>query len=239
MLEDYRLTVRPARSPAPAGLVIVLDADDQFATVHEALDRAIAQGHAPDLHLVGVGYGGGYHSPLNRRLRDYTPTESPDEPGATGGAAAFLRYLTDRLVPALRQQLPVDETRLGITGHSLGSLFGLYALSQRRSPFSHYLISSPSIWWDDRAVLKALRAAPASMSKRRAHFSVGSNDSESMRSDLDLLREWLERHPAPWLSHTFESYPGLDHYHSYPRAAEAGLRWLFGTPASHGISDSA
>lgn len=233
MNADYRLTIRPAAGPGPAGLVVVLDADDRFGFVQEALERLVSGRQIGDLHLVGVGYGGGYHSPLNRRMLDYTPTEDPGEPAQTGGAPAFLRYLSGDLLPALRDQLPVDEAKLGITGHSLGSLFGLYALAQRRSPFSRYLISSPSIWWHRKSVLKAVRAATFDSAPRWAHFSVGAEDSESMRGDLDELKEMLAAHPLPWLRSAFEVLPGLDHYHSYPQAAEAGLRWLFG-PATHG-----
>jgi hypothetical protein len=213
--------------------MIVLDADDQFATVQEVAERLVAAGAISDLHLAGVGYGGGYHSPLNRRMLDYTPTPDPSEPANTGGAAPFLRFLTNELLPQLQELWPVDPARLGITGHSLGSLFGLFAITQAKSPFTHYLISSPSLWWHNRSVLAPLRQARQQpRPPRRAHFSVGDGDTESMRAELQELMDELRAHPIAWLQHTCQVLEGFDHYHSYEPALDAGLRWLWSVPST-------
>jgi predicted alpha/beta superfamily hydrolase len=50
--------------------------------------------------------------------------------------------------------LPVNPGREAVFGHSLGGLFVLYSLFRRPDAFASWLSLSPSIWWDDRVVLK-------------------------------------------------------------------------------------
>ncbi len=59
--------------PLYSGTLLFLDGDDQFAAGAAAYRELSAETKMPPLLLVGVGYGGSYTSPVNRRGRDYTP----------------------------------------------------------------------------------------------------------------------------------------------------------------------
>ena len=48
----------------------------------------------------------------------------------------------------------IDATRQALWGHSIGGLMVLRALFLRTSSFSAFLMSSPSIWWEDKMVLR-------------------------------------------------------------------------------------
>lgn len=228
---DYRLySYSPDGAVAP--LLLVLDGDDQFAAACQGLDALRAEGGFPALTLVGVGYGASYRSPGNRRVRDYTPSQPAGEPMESGGARAFLAFLENTLLPFLSERFTFPVDSVGLGGHSLGSLLGLYAFAQPRTLFSRFLVSSPSIWWDDRAVLRDVEAAAgAEPTRRRAFFSVGEEDTESMRGDLALLETLLREHPLAGAEATFQRFPGKDHYNVLTVAYAEGLRWLYG-PAS-------
>jgi predicted alpha/beta superfamily hydrolase len=209
--------------------VLFMDGDDQFryavAAYHELAARASLP---PPLLLVGVGYGAGYRKSANKRMRDYTPTAMPGEAGA-GGADVFLRFLQDTLWPELARRYPLRHDVRGIAGHSLGSLLALHALFQPRPFFSRALISSPSIWFDDRSILRLaanLRDHQAAL-PARAFLSVGEVDTPSMTGDLDLLEQQLAARPFSQLDLTFRRYPGLDHYNVLPAAFADGLKTLF------------
>jgi predicted alpha/beta superfamily hydrolase len=153
----YRLHL-PAAAPAavtadPRPLVLVMDGDDQFGFALAAYERMRAAGRVPELLLAGVGYGASYRQSANRRMRDYTPTAMAGESG-TGGAEPFRRALRDEIIPFLAGRFAVSAENRGIAGHSLGSLFGLYAFFHREPLFSRCLASSPSIWYDDRSLLR-------------------------------------------------------------------------------------
>jgi len=219
----------PAREPGPWSAVLFTDGDDQFRFAVAAGRAAREAREVRPLLLVGVGYGASYLKPANKRLRDYSPTAMPTEP-ESGGADAFLEFLSATLWPELARRFPLDESARGLAGHSLGSLFALHALFQRQPFFNRLLVSAPSIWWDDRAVLCAAQqlqltgvALPA-----RLYLSVGADDTPSMTGDLAMLGDQLAAQPFPRLEFTVERFAERDHYHVLPDAFRRGLGWLFG-----------
>ena len=229
---DYPIYIEePARKSGAEKIpaMLFLDGDDQFSSAVSAYHRL--QSHDPKtspLLLVGVGYGASYRKPQNKRFRDYTPTAMPGEDG-TGGGKNFLTFLTTTLWKELSGRYSLSDTERGIAGHSLGSLFALYALFQPKPFFNRALVSSPSVWYDDRSILKIARdlrdrqsAMPA-----RAFLSVGEEDTESMTGDLTLVERLLAERPFERLELTHKRYPGKDHENAIDPAFEDGLRALF------------
>jgi predicted alpha/beta superfamily hydrolase len=218
---------KDVRGPWP--VVLCMDGDDQFSAAVAAYREAQTAGTVPPLLLVGVGYGAGYAKPANKRGRDYTPTSHSDEP-TSGGAAAFLEFVTGVLWTDLAHRYPVDEKRLGIAGHSLGSLFVLYALWTEPLFFTHYLASAPSIWWDNRSILEiaAKRYAQSAKLPARLFLSVGEKDSASMTGDLALLEQQLTARPFPGLDVTSRIFARRNHFNVLPDAFRTGLSFLFG-----------
>jgi predicted alpha/beta superfamily hydrolase len=164
----------------------------------------------------------------NKRMRDYTPTAMPGEDG-TGGADPFLRFLQDTLWPELARRYPLRNDVRSIAGHSLGSLLALHALFQPKPFFNRALISSPSIWFDDRSILRLasdLRDRQTQLTAR-AFLSVGEMDTPSMTGDLTLLEQQLIKRPFAEFELTFRRYSGLDHYNVLPSAFADGLKNLF------------
>jgi predicted alpha/beta superfamily hydrolase len=228
----YRLFV-PAGAPAagagePRPLVLVMDGDDQFGFALAAYEKLRAAGRVPELLLVGVGYGASYRQSANKRMRDYTPTIMAGETG-TGGAENFRAALRDEIIPFLAQRFAVSPHDHGIAGHSLGSLFGLYAFFHPEPLFRHCLASAPSIWYDDRSVLRLeaefARTRPALPG--RLFLSAGEEDTPSMTGDLALLEAALAARPYPGLNVISRRFPQRDHYNVLPDAFEAGLAALY------------
>lgn len=217
------------REPGPWPAVLFMDGDDQFKFAVKAYRALRKKGQVPPLLLVGVGYGVSYFRAANKRGRDYTPTHTTLEP-SSGGAGAFLKFLTGTLWPELRRRYPIHARQRGITGYSLGSLLVLDALFQTKAFFTHYLAGSPSIWWDNRNILKqakALRNHRAAL-RARLFLSVGEKDSESMTGDLALLEAQLAKKPFKSLDITSCRFAGRNHFNALPDAFRAGLTALFG-----------
>lgn len=209
-------------------VVLCLDGDDQFDTLRAARAVLAKQQGVPPLLLVGIGYGASYREPANRRLRDYTPC--PIEGGAEGGGAdAFLAFLRTEVWPELARRYPIHPDIRGIAGHSLGALFALHALFKPGPFFNRVLASAPSIWWGERIVFTqatALQATGAAL-PARVFLSVGAKDSESMRTDLDLLEARLAEQPFPQLEIHRARFPGKNHFNSIDPGFRAGLVALF------------
>lgn len=208
--------------------MLFMDGDDQFSFAVEAYRDLRAQDRVPPLLLVGVGYGASYSQPGNQRGRDYTHTPHEDEP-LSGDADTFLEFLTTTLWKELARRFPLRDDARGIGGHSLGSLFALFALWQKPPFFTHYLLSSPSIWWDHRHILQWGRERHdwSARLPARVFLSVGSKDSKSMVGDVGLLEAQFAEKPFEEFSLTTRRFPTHDHFNVIYDAFHAGLEALW------------
>ena len=219
----------PGAEPGPWPVILFMDGDDQFSHGAQGYRKVRAAGAVPPLLLIGVGYGASYGQGANRRGRDYTPAHHPDEP-SSGGAEAFLRFLTGTLWPELGRRYPLHPKSRGIAGHSLGSLLVLYSLFQKTPFFTAHLASAPSIWWDNRAILDQagqLRTRQAAL-PAQLYLGVGGKDSVSMLGDLARLEAQLAARPFTGLQVTSEQFPKRHHYTALTDTFPSGLKALFG-----------
>ena len=152
-------------------VVYVTDAGSNFIGLMGSLPLMQFVNDLPSFVLVGIDY----KSPnsmdsMSLRNRDLTPTNDKiwmaaqkdmykifgeDLPQVeAGGAKYFLDFINDEIKPFINKKYYVDTTDQTYCVFSLGGLFGLYTLFNSSDSFKRYVIGSPSIWWDDRHILK-------------------------------------------------------------------------------------
>jgi predicted alpha/beta superfamily hydrolase len=95
------------------------------------------------------------------RKKDFThPTTDAglkkDYP-TTGQSAAFIEFIEKELQPFVKSAYKTNETRY-IIGQSLGGLLATEILLKKPELFTHYLIVSPSLWWDNESLLNQAEA---------------------------------------------------------------------------------
>lgn len=128
--------------------MVLVDGHALFATAAAA---AVLQAQRPQVTgvgpavFIGVGYPGEAPFDAERRQRDLLPTAD--------GAARFLDVIIDEILPVIRRLTPLDAARLSLVGHSYGGLFVLHTLFTRPGLFAAHVAGSPSIWWNERAIL--------------------------------------------------------------------------------------
>ncbi|MCX5591253.1 alpha/beta hydrolase [Alcaligenes endophyticus] len=132
--------------------------------------------------LIGVGY-----VDTVEREADYPPC---DAVGRAGGAAHFLAFLQQLVLPAVQARLAVDHRQLCLFGHSLAGLFALYAATHSRRVFQAFVVSSPSVWWAQgqavQACLRAIVSAPPAEPKRQLLISVGEYEQSLSPQEQEL-----------------------------------------------------
>ncbi|MDO4683867.1 MAG: alpha/beta hydrolase-fold protein [Lautropia sp.] len=164
---DYRIQMARVGPPPKAGypVLYVLDGDAMFpvaALAAQALAMRADENNASSLLVVGVGYPNGKLLDLAARAEDLTPPSSDYRRTGDrlaqrfGGAEAFSDFLLGQLREVVAREYPVNPSQQSLLGHSYGGLFGVYTLLKRPQSFRHYLISSPSIWWNGKRVLEEL-----------------------------------------------------------------------------------
>lgn len=183
----WRVTV--ALPPVPTAFgrtraVYVLDPASHFMhAVGSARNLARTGGERfpQDLMIVGVGPDTDDNAELNV-LRNYylTPTErSGREADAFqhGGADDFADILAS-LFPSIESQYNADPNDRTFAGHSFGGLFGSHVLLHRPQLFQRYLLSSPSLWWDDGFELREEQRLVAGSTDRTARVFLSAGQRE-------------------------------------------------------------
>lgn len=170
----FRIFVsRPAGDPPEGGFPIlyVLDGNAMFAGFAEARRIQGFGGRGLDqMIIVGIGHPGDQiYDP--RRMEDFTaPIANPALKALyakypSGGRERFESFLLNELRPAIEKRYQVNRARQTIYGHSLGGLFALHLLYAKPGAFRTIIAASPSIWWDDQAILTEEAAWRAAIEK--------------------------------------------------------------------------
>jgi predicted alpha/beta superfamily hydrolase len=195
----YRIFVyQPLTPPPEAGFPVITLSDGNLNfPIAAAMAAMFAFQSGPAL-IVGVGYAS--ENPLelmSKRSRDLTPPTPIEairpQPGMPppvaenfGGDAEFLSFLVDELRPLIAAQWPIDLARQTLYGFSLGGLFALNALFARPAAFSVFVGASPSIWWNERALLAGeadfARRIEAGEAAPRVLITIGGLEQSLPRS---------------------------------------------------------
>jgi len=139
--------------PDPGAILFVTDANGLFGLAVDTVRLMQIPGLIPSLLVVGVGYPDAdtLIDTAEIRARDLTPTSSRHFEGS-GHADEFITFIRTELRPWLSDRYPAAGDHLTYFGHSLGGLFGAYSLLADTAPFERYILSSPSLWWDNEMV---------------------------------------------------------------------------------------
>lgn len=220
-------------------LLLCLDAQWTFGTV---CDSALILGLGRLLPRVIVAGLGWRHAAIRdivvARSLAYTPSVADFPPEVTapseralvaGGGPAYLDWMATDVLDLLTREYRIAPSARTLVGHSLSGLFGLFCAARRPALFEHYLLASPSVWWQDRIILSMLDATDGLCG--RLYMTMGEGERiiagcdmiATARGACDLLRV---RHPA--LDTRFDLLPGEIHQSTIAGSVTHGLRWLFG-----------
>jgi len=185
------------------------------------------------------------------RARDYTPTDPRRNPAhdpadydfpAYGEAEAYRDYVESRVFPLIAKHYNVDATRRTYIGHSYGGLFGAYVLLTKPEMFCNYILGSPSLWFDGKAIFRIEEAGAARGTGPRADVFMLTGGYETVRpeplyetkhdlvEDMRRFERTLAARGYPGLRIVSEVADGEDHLTVYPDVVTRGLlRLLPGT----------
>lgn len=193
----------------------------QHWKLKEAADAAIGERTAAPMIIVAVDHAG------TGRLDEYTPVKSAKHKGG-GRASDYLRMIVEELKPRIDERFRTlsDAENTGIAGSSLGGLLSLHAAVTRRDAFSRVAAMSPSIWWNDRAILDAIEAYDGP--PPRLWTDIGGREGLEALHDSRALRDRIAR--KGWGEDTFHYFEDRRADHSeraWERRVRSVLEFLF------------
>lgn len=153
--------------------------------VDEAAETLIAAGEIEPLIIVGIYNAGAY------RIEEYTPTR--DRAKRVGGKAKLYgRMIVEELKPFIDGEyrtLP-DPANTGLGGSSLGGLVSLYLGLLYSGIFWKLAVLSPSVWWDNRFIVRRIRAL-ATRPPHRIWLSTGTAEGDGVVEAARRVRDAL------------------------------------------------
>jgi len=163
------------------------------------------------------------------RQRDFTyPTtiakDKKDVP-TSGGSAKFIAFLESELQPFISKRYKTNSSKT-LIGESLGGLLATEILFKKPLLFNHYMIISPSLWWDNESLLKteAVFFKPKFKSKLSVFIAVGK-EGNIMERDADRLRALLQINKN--IGVNYEYFSAENHGTILHLAAYKGFQMLY------------
>lgn len=143
----------------------------------------------------------------------------------TGGADAYLQFLTQQVLPQAEAGLNGILWR-GLAGYSLAGLFTVYAL-YKTNLFNRAASMSGSLWYPgfkDFSVKNALRKVPDYL-----YLSLGDKEARTRNQYLKTVQQCTEELAAHYsslgINTCYELNPG-GHYRDIIKRSAAGIKWL-------------
>src|SRR5437868_8770728 len=190
--------------------------------VDETADALIRAGEIESLIIVGV-FNSGEH-----RIDEYTPTR--DRKLGGGHAELYGRMLVEELKPFIDERYRTLDgpATTGLGGSSLGGLATLYLGFTYPEIFGKLAVLSPSVWWDNKAILKIIGKTQPKP-RLKIWVSMGTEESKNGLRDANFLRDTLIR--KGWNEDEdlhYEVIPGAKHDEAaWAERVEPVLRYLF------------
>ena len=132
----------------PQAVVYVLDGNYYFGTACDAMAMNKLSGI-----VVAIGYPLSDREEITRRRTFDLSLPNASGSKKYGGGDDFLRVVQEEIKPFINTHFKTDPARQALYGHSLGGLMVLRQLFRNPTQYTTYMAASPSIWWNDRAVL--------------------------------------------------------------------------------------
>ena len=227
-------TYQPRRYP----VLYLLDGDAHFHSV-----TGLAQ-------ILGTGINGTYvvpemiivAIPNTNRTRDLTPTRTDRDPSgkpqpslaASGGMPNFLGFIKNELIPRIEQTYRTAPYRVFV-GHSLGGITTINALYTMPETFNAYVAIDPSLWWDNRLLLKQAKdrfskpglAGKALYVGQANTITPGDTTLNVHYNSIVQFNSILETFNTSGVRYGYKYYP-QDSHGSVPMIAEYdALRFIF------------
>ena len=145
----------------------------------------------------------------------------------------LLKFIQTELVPYIDKSYPTNSSRT-LVGHSLGGLMTIQALYTMPETFDAYIAIDPSLWWDNRVLMKP---ADSIFSTKKFHskflyiaqantLDPGTTTNEHYGAIKDFVKVLESSNNTSGINWSYKYYPD-DSHSSVPLIAEYdGLRFI-------------
>lgn len=201
------------------------------------LDGGIQEDFLHVAGLVQVSVGNGTMRPHllvgienTERRRDMTPPTRVEADRKiaprVGGAEKFRAFIRDELMPEIRKRYRTTGSS-AIVGESLAGLFIVDTFMKEPAMFDQYIALDPSLWWNDRQILKDAPTALSSGKQSGKTIFIATSSQAEIAADAASLDTILDKSAPAGLKHVLKRFDAETHATIYHPAALSAFRELF------------
>ena len=154
------------------------------------------------------------------------PPISEDDTPCTGGADAYLKLLTNEIMPKAEEHIKGNIPWRGITGYSLAGLFAIYSM-YKTDVFSRAASMSGSLWFP--GFKEYVFSHEMQQKPEYVYFSLGDRECRTGNPFLKVVQEHTEKiegfYKDKGIHTTFKLNAG-GHYKNGAGRTAAGIAWL-------------
>lgn len=149
------------------------------------------------------------------RKRDFTfPTTDKELIEAfptTGKSEKFIHFIETELQPYINSHYKTSNKKY-IIGQSLGGLLATEILLKKPELFTNYLITSPSLWWDNETLLTNATTLLKNQKNLNlnVYLAVGK-EGKVMENDAKDLAKIINKEAKQKINFQFEYFPKENH----------------------------
>jgi predicted alpha/beta superfamily hydrolase len=222
-------------------VIYMTDPTGYFALVAQALRVMELEEEIPPMILVGFERKtASFMETAMRRYIDLTPMRDPKREQdlsesfkrkvETGKGGAYLAALRDEIIPWVETRYRVSSER-ALIGYSLGGLFAMSAMLDSPGTFTHYLLGSPSLYWNGEIMFEREKSYAAAHKdlQARVFVSVGADEPARHLGNVAKFAEALRDRNYPGLALEREIFANQTHTSGVGATMSRGLLWLFGS----------
>lgn len=206
-------------SAAPNMPVVYLNT---FAEEGNQVYQVLYGANCPDFTLVAISGLAWNH---DMAPWDIPPISKNDTP-CTGGADAYLKLLTDEIVPKAEEQIPGCALWRGLAGYSLAGLFAIYSVYQTKL-FQRAASISGSLWFP--GFMEFVFSHEVKGQPECLFFSLGDKECRTKNPYLRTVQESTEKlekyYRQKGFDIVFQLNPG-NHYENAVQRTASGITWI-------------
>ena len=204
-------------------VLYLLDAEYEFVPMVGIVEFMSGAGKIPEMIVVGI---------VNtNRSRDLTPEAPNDDEskkfwGEIGGAMKFKSFIKNELFPFINKEYRTDGYKI-LRGQSFGGLFGLFDYFGNNPLFNAYILTSPTVRWNENKLFKQLKQFDYNPNdKRKIYLGEAEFDSGTDTGIRDFSQA-LSNHIYNPTYFNYDFFKGENHYSLVFKASQKGLEFLY------------
>lgn len=233
--KDYDLCINLPRGYGDTSktfpALFVLDAQWDFPLAQAIYGQQYYDGFIPELVIVGITWGGKNPDYDQLRAHDLTPTDI----GLVtkyGNAPKFFSFIAKELIPFVEAKFRIKRNDRTLMGSSLGGLFTLYALFQESGVFNRYVLTSPSLQWDNKLLFSLNKSFAEQHKELAAKVFMGIGEYENV-SEFQSFAEELKSKNYKNFDLQTKVIAGMGHSGGKAEGYTRGLQAVFARPNLH------